>query len=64
MKTPKNLLNINYGPWDRLDGNSSFLKDIGEKPLGANFYPKDMTKEEFEASNLKDKSSLYTFMSS
>lgn len=53
---------INYGPWDRLDGNAPFLEGVGEKPAGANYYPKDMTKEEFETSELKDKSSLYTFV--
>lgn len=53
---------INYGPWDRLNGNVSFVDGIGDKPLGANFYPKDMTKEEFEASTLEDKSSLYTVL--
>ena len=53
---------INYGPWDRLDGNASFVKGIGEKAEGANFYPKDMTKEEFETSELKGKKSLYTFL--
>lgn len=45
-------LAINYGPWDRLNGNAPFLKGIQPKPLGANFYPADMTREEFEA--LKD----------
>jgi Peptidase family M49 len=39
---------INYGPWDRLDGNTPFVDDVGDKPAGANFYPRDMTKEEFE----------------
>ena len=53
---------INYGPWDRLNGNTSFVKGIGEKPLGANFYPVDMTKEEFEKTKLPDKESLYTFL--
>jgi len=51
---------INYGPWERLDGNKSFVDGYGDKPLGANFYPTDMTKEEFEAANIKDKNSLYT----
>ena len=54
--------NINYGPWDRLNGNTSFVDGIGEKPLGANFYPTDMTKAEFEAADLEDKTSLYTFL--
>ena len=42
-------LAINYGPWDRLDDNKPFIEGVGAKPAGANFYPKDMTKEEFEA---------------
>ena len=33
---------INYGPWDRLDDNKSFIEGIGPKPLGARFYPPDM----------------------
>jgi hypothetical protein len=53
---------INYGPWDRLEGNEPFIAGVGSKPLGANFYPKDMTKEEFEAADLPDKESLYTFI--
>jgi len=53
---------INYGPWDRLDGNIPFIDGVGSKPTGANFYPKDMTKEEFEAFADKSKSSLYTFV--
>ncbi|MGH7638901.1 MAG: dipeptidyl-peptidase 3 family protein [Gemmatimonadaceae bacterium] len=40
---------INYGPWDRLDGNRPFLPGVGPRPAGANFYPIDMTKEQFEA---------------
>ncbi len=40
---------VNYGPWDRLDGNRSFVPGVGERPPGAEFYPHDMTKEEFEA---------------
>ena len=53
---------INYGPWDRLDGNKPFVDGVGEKPKGANFYPKDMTKEEFEAATIKNKSSIYNFV--
>ena len=58
----KTYVNINYGPWDRLDGNASFVEGIADKPLGANFYPKDMTKEEFEAAEIDNKSSIYTFV--
>lgn len=38
--------NINFGPFDRLDHNKPFFGN-DPKPLGANFYPEDMTKEEF-----------------
>jgi len=41
---------INYGPWDRLNGNAPFLKGYDAKPAGAQFYPADVTKEEVEAS--------------
>lgn len=58
----KTFVSYNYGPWDRLDGNKPFVEGVGEKPAGANFYPTDMTKEEFEKSSLKDKASLYTFI--
>jgi hypothetical protein len=40
---------INYGPWDRLNGDAPFIEGAGTKPLGAGFYPKDVTKAEFEA---------------
>ncbi len=42
-------LAINYGPWDRLNGDEPFLAGVGPKPAGANLYPADMSKEEFEA---------------
>lgn len=58
----KKFVEINYGPWDRLDGNKPFVEGIGEKPLGANYYPKEMTKDEFEAFSSDNKSSLYTFI--
>lgn len=53
---------INYGPWERLNGNKPFIPGFGEKPAGANFYPKDMTKEEFLQFNDPLKSSLYTLI--
>lgn len=58
----KTFVKINYGPWDRLDGNKPFVEGVGEKPLGANFYPKDMTKKEFETADIEDKSSIYNFV--
>jgi hypothetical protein len=53
---------INYGPWDRLNGNEPFIKETGAKPAGANFYPVDMTKEEFNALTDPNKTSLYTLI--
>ena len=42
------LADVNVGPWDRLDNNVPFVVGVGPKPAGANFYPRDMTKEEFD----------------
>ncbi len=61
-ETARKFAMINYGPWDRLNGNKPFLAGIGEKPLGANFYPADMTKEEFDTLQNPDKTSLYTLI--
>ncbi|MFP4023052.1 MAG: dipeptidyl-peptidase 3 family protein [Thiohalospira sp.] len=58
----KKFVEINYGPWERLNDNKPFVEGFGEKPAGANFYPADMTKEEFEALDAKDKTSLYTLV--
>lgn len=58
----KKFIEINYGPWDRLDGNNPFIDGIGSKSAGANYYPKDMTKLEFEAFIDLSKLSLYTFV--
>ena len=58
----KQFAKINYGPWDRLDGNKPFIKGAGKKAEGANYYPVDMSKEEFEKAKIKDKESLYTFI--
>lgn len=38
--------NIMFGPFDRLEHDKPFI-GTKPKPLGANFYPEDMTKEEF-----------------
>lgn len=58
----KKYVKINYGPWDRIDGNKSFVEGISDKPLGANYYPKDMTKEEYENADIENKGGLYTFV--
>ena len=53
---------INFGPWDRINGNTPFVDGVGEKPAGSNLYPKDMTKAEFEAAVAAnpDLAGLYT----
>jgi len=53
---------INYGPWDRLNNDQAFIQGYSDKPLGANFYPVDMTREEFNAFDSDDKNSLYTVL--
>ena len=58
----KKLIEINYGPWNRIDGNKAFIEGVGEKPAGANFYPTDMTTEEFEKLEAANKTSLYTLI--
>jgi hypothetical protein len=45
------FVEINYGPWDRLDGNAPFVDGVGAKPKGANFYPADMDTAEFAAAS-------------
>ena len=39
---------INFGPWDRLEEDSPFIGTM-PKPAGANFYPEDLTAQQFEA---------------
>ena len=52
---------INYGPWNRLDGKT-FVEGYSERAAGVNFYPADMTSEEFDSCNLEDKESPYTLI--
>jgi hypothetical protein len=41
---------LNKGPWSSLDGSQSFLPGVpAHKPAGANYYPEDMTRQEFES---------------
>ena len=41
---------INDGPWSRLDSNEPFIEGVpNEKPPHANFYPDNITKEEFNS---------------
>ena len=52
---------INYGPWDRIDGKP-FLPGYGSKPEGACFYPADLIAEEFGKWDNPDKNSPYTLV--
>ncbi|RXP56138.1 Zn-dependent hydrolase [Lutibacter sp. HS1-25] len=58
----KQFVEINYGPWDRLNNNTPFVEGIGDKPKGANYYPSNITKDEFEGFESSEKASLYTFI--
>lgn len=60
--TTRELVNINFGPWDRLNEDTPFIDGIKPRPPGGLFYPVDMTKEEFEAADLPDKKSNYTLL--
>ncbi|MCW9028402.1 MAG: Zn-dependent hydrolase [Kangiella sp.] len=53
---------INYGPWDRLDGNQPFIKGYDVKNKGAQFYPADMTVAQFEAWEQEDKDGQYSLV--
>ncbi len=52
---------INYGPWDRIDGKP-FLPGYGNRPEVACFYPSDMTDEEFQKWDDPNKKSPYTLV--
>ena len=53
---------LNYGPWDRLADDAPFIRGVGPKPLGANFYPPDISKDEFDAAYLPGKKGLYSLV--
>ena len=64
----RQLVEINYGPWNRLANNAPFVPEIGAKPAGANYYPAGMTKEEFDSAAATSRArgdslrSLYTMV--
>lgn len=65
----RKFIDMNYGPYDRLGDNAPFVTEIGPRPAGANLYPKDLTKEQFEAELAKSSTaradslkSLYTLV--
>ena len=58
----RDLVALNFGPWDRLNEDKPLLEGIGPRPPGATFYPADMTTQEFEQAKLADKASWYTLL--
>lgn len=65
----RHFIDVNYGPWDRLNDNAPFVAEIGAHLPGANLYPHNMTKERFEAALAKSSKthadslkSLYTLV--
>lgn len=56
----KSFILINYGPWDRLNGDKPFVAGIGPKPDAGTFYPAGMTKKDLDKSKVKDKYGLYS----
>ena len=60
-RVAKEFAEVNYGPWNRIDGQA-FAQGWDERPLGANFYPADMTEEEFLACEDPEKNNPYTLL--
>jgi hypothetical protein len=57
----QNYFCLMYGPWDRLDDDRPFL-NADAKPPGANFYPMNMTREEFDAKAIEEMKSAFTMV--
>ena len=53
---------INYGPWDRLNGDTPFISGYDDKTPGAEFYPHDIDKAEFATASFEDKQGLYSMV--
>ena len=58
----KKFVMINYGPWDRLNGDKPFIKGIGPKPEGAGFYPSGIGRDELNKANFSDKNGQYSIV--
>lgn len=59
-KWEKEFALINYGFWDRMEDWKPFVKDYKQKSPGVNFYPADMTNEEFAQLKDPQKNSQYS----
>jgi hypothetical protein len=58
----KEFSDINYGPWERLKNNEPFVSGFCAKPDVAQYYPQDITIEEYNAYKNPNKGSLYTVL--
>lgn len=58
----RHFATINYGPWDRLNGDAPFLSGYDAKSHGAEFYPHTVDKATLASANISDKTSLYTLI--
>ncbi|KAF7788084.1 hypothetical protein PRUB_a2655 [Pseudoalteromonas rubra] len=58
----RQFADINYGPWDRLNGDKVFLSGFNAKAPGAEFYPGDISKDELNQADVKDKAGLYSLI--
>ncbi len=54
--TIRRFMEINYGPWDRLNDEKPFLVGYGAKPKGANFYPAN-----FDANQIDEHTKMRVF---
>lgn len=58
----KKYMEINYGPWDRLNGFEPFIDGVSKRPEGGNLYPHDMQFVTFEELEAHGKYEPYTII--
>src|SRR5207342_3605508 len=58
----RELAQLNFGPWDRLNADHPFVEGYGPRPPGIDFYPQDMTKEEFDQAQLPGNDGWYSLV--
>jgi hypothetical protein len=56
----RRLVDINYGPWDRLADFQPLLAGVAPKPPGANLYPVDLTATELGTLDARDRADPYS----
>jgi hypothetical protein len=58
----RRLVEINYGPWDKLGDDQPLLTGINAKPPGANLYPADITRDELNSPDPKIRDNEYSIV--